>query len=230
MTDAEHDAAEVIKSYRRRRERMVPLILGGLAVVLSVVGIFLIIIWVSGDGGPDIANVFANDTSTPALTNTPQPPTVTSTITLTPLPSETPTPEWPKTYLVELGDTLWTVSEDFGVAIELIIAYNDIADPNNVPIGAELTIPEPDSELPTATPLPEDLRTGDEILYTIRAGDSLEIIAATFFTTVDAIAEENEIEDTNNIGIGTILTITLGPTPTPTLTPGPGTPSATPSE
>lgn len=230
MTDTEHDAAEVIESYRRRRERMVPLILGGLAVVLTVVGITLIIIWVSGDGGPSIANVFANDTPTPALTNTPLPPTVTSTITLTPNPSETPTPEWPKTYLVELGDTLWTVSEDFGVAIELIIAYNDIADPNNVPIGAELTIPEPDSELPTTTPLPEDLQTGDKILYTIQAGDSLEGIAATFFTTVEAIAEENEIEDTNNIGIGTILTITLGPTPTPTLTPGPGTPSATPGE
>jgi len=225
MTDTSHDAAKVIQSYRRRRERMVPLILGGLAVVLSVVGIFLIFIWVSADGGPNIANVFAKDTPTPALTNTPPPPTVTSTITLTPLPSETPTPEWPKTYIVELGDTLWTVAEDFGVAIELIIAFNDIPDPNNVPIGVELTIPEPDSEVPTATPLPDDLVTGDKILYTVQAGDNLEVIAATFFTTVEAIADENEIEDTNNIGIGTILTISIGPTPTP----GPETPTATSS-
>lgn len=227
MPENDHDAAEVIESYRRRRERMVPILLVGLAVVLVVVGIFLIVIWVTGDGGPNIGGTLATDTPTESPTHTPSPPTATPTITLTPTPSNTPTPEWPKSYIMELGDSLYTISEQFGVSYELIIAYNDIPDPNNVPIGTELIIPEPDSELPTLTPLPPDLMPGDKIEYVVRQGDNLASIAATFNTTAEEIAEENEIEDQNSVWAGTVLIITVGATPTPTLTPGPGTPTAT---
>jgi LysM repeat protein len=62
----------------------------------------------------------------------------------------------------------------------------------------------------------------------VKPGDSLALIAETFGTTVEAIVEENDIEDENNIGIGTLLVITVGATSTPTLTPLPETPSATP--
>lgn len=227
MPENDPDAAEVIESYRRRRERMVPLLLVGLAVVLVVVGIFLIVIWATGDGGPIIGGILATDTPTETPTDTPRPPTATPTITLTPTPSNTPTPEWPKSYIMELGDTLSSIAEQFGVTSELIVAYNDIADPNNVPIGTELIIPEPDSELPTLTPLPPDLKAGDKIEYVVRLGDNLASIAETFNTTAEAIAEENEIEDQNTVWAGTVLIITVGATPTPTLTPGPGTPTAT---
>lgn len=227
MPEKDQNAAEVIQSYRRRRERMVPLLLIGLAVVLVVVGIFLIVIFLTGDGGPTIS-FGPSETPTESPTETPRPPTATATITNTPLPTNTPTPEWPKTHIVELGDTLSSIADDMGVSIELIIAYNDIPDPNNVPIGTELTIPAPESELPTATPLPDDLVTGDKIEYVVKLGDNLETIAAEFNTTADAIAEENEIEDQNNLWAGTVLIITIGPTPTPSPSPGPGTPSATP--
>jgi LysM repeat protein len=228
MPEKDQDAAEVIQSYRRRRERMVPILLIGLAIVLVVVGIFLIIIFLTGDGGNLIGGILATETPTESPTGTPKPPTATATITLTPTPSHTPTPEWPKTHIVELGDSLSSIAEDLGVSIELIIVYNDIPDPNNVPIGTELTIPSPESELPTSTPLPEDLVTGDKIEYVVKLGDNLETIAATFNTTADEIAEENEIEDQNNLWAGTVLIITVGPTPTPSPSPGPGTPSATP--
>jgi LysM repeat protein len=228
MPEKDQDAGEVIQSYRRRRERMVPILLIGLAIVLVVVGIFLIIIFLTGDGGNIIGGILATETPTESPTGTPKPPTATATITLTPTPSHTPTPEWPKTHIVELGDSLSSIAEDLGVSIELIIVYNDIPDPNNVPIGTELTIPSPESELPTSTPLPEDLVTGDKIEYVVKLGDNLETIAATFNTTADEIAEENEIEDQNNLWAGTVLIITVGPTPTPSPSPGPGTPSATP--
>ncbi len=228
MPEKDQNAAEVIQSYRRRRERMVPILLSGLAVVLVVVGVFLIVVWLTGDSGPVVISGFrATDTPTESPTETPKPPTATATITLTPTPSHTPTPEWPKTHIVELNDTLSSIAIDLGVSVELIIAYNDIDDPNNVPIGTELTIPEPESELPTPTPLPDDLTTGDKIQYVVKGGDNLETIAAEFNTTADAIAEENEIEDQNSLWAGTILTITIGPTPTPTLQPGPGTHTAT---
>ena len=79
--------------------------------------------------------------------------------------------------------------------------------------------------------MPEDLQPGDQIEYMVKPGDNLAVIAEKFGTTIEAIVEENDIEDQNNIGIGTLLIITVGRTPTPTtptITPGPGTPSATP--
>ena len=145
MAEKDQNAAEVIQSYRRRRERMVPILLIGLAVVLVVVGVFLIVVWLTGDSAPVILGSRDTDTPTESPTETPKPPTATPTITLTPTPSHTPTPEWPKTHIVELNDTLSSIANDLGVSVELIIAYNDIADPNNVPIGTELTIPEPES-------------------------------------------------------------------------------------
>lgn len=229
MSESEQNVSDVIESYRRRRDRTVPLLLGGLAVVLVVVGIFLIVIWITGGQTPKIPFLDPSPTPTSTPTITPVTPTLTPTITLTPTPSETPTPEWPKTHLVELGESLWSIAEKYGVTIALLVAYNEIEDSGNVPVGTELTIPDPDSELPTATPLPPDLKPGDKIKYFVRPGDTLETIAAAFYTTADEIAKENDIEDPNAIGIGTVLTISVGATPTPTRTPLPGTPSVTPT-
>jgi|Deesub1362A_J573_1020465.scaffolds.fasta_scaffold01491_3 LysM repeat protein len=228
MSEEGKDAGQFIDAYRRR-QRIIPLVLGGLAVVLLVVGVFMIIIWLSGGGAPDLLAFLASPTPTATMTSTPRPPTATATITLTPTPSNTPTPEGPRTYIVEIGDSLTSIAERFEVSVELIIAYNELEDPNNVPVGTELIIPPPDAELPTETPLPEDLKTGDKIRYKVKTGDTLASIAERFNTTVEAIAEENEIEDLNSIGVGTILIITIGPTPTPTLTPLPATATATPT-
>jgi LysM repeat protein len=228
MSESDQNATDVIESYRRRRERTVPVILGGLAVVLVVVGVFLIVIWLTGGESPALPAFLASPTPTATPTETPLPPTATATITPTSTPSPTATEVWPKEYIIELGDSLWSVAEEFGVTIELLLAYNEIEDPNNVPIGTKLIVPEPNSDLPTETPLPEDLQPGDQIEYMVKPGDNLAVIAERFGTTVEAIVEENDIEDQNNIGIGTLLVITVGATSTPTTTPLPGTPSATP--
>ncbi len=143
MPEKDHNAAEVIQSYRRRRERMVPILLIGLAVVLVVVGVFLIVVWLTGDSGPVVISGFrATDTPTESPTETPKPPTATATLTLTPTPSHTPTPEWPKTHIVELNDTLSSIAIDLGVSVELIandkLKETKIEEPTNkefTPIG-----------------------------------------------------------------------------------------------
>ncbi|MGH2607202.1 MAG: hypothetical protein ACRDG5_11490, partial [Anaerolineales bacterium] len=84
MPENEHNAANVIASYRRRRERTIPLVLGGLAVVLLVVGLFLVVVWLTGDNPPRLPALFASATPTPSVTPTPVPATATS--------SDTPTP------------------------------------------------------------------------------------------------------------------------------------------
>jgi len=217
MSDIEPNAEEVIQAYRRRKERMVPILLGGLAVVLLVVGLFLVVLWLTGDNPPSSPSFLASDTPTPTSTNTPPPPTATATISNTPEPSLTPTPEGPIEYTVEDGDTLGGIAEEFDIDLMLLMSVNGIKDANEITIGMTLTIPEEGTELPTNTPIPETLIPGSKIEYVVQSGDSLQSIAAQFDSTAEAIAEENEIDDLNNIYVGQALVIPVGvATPTPT--------------
>ncbi|MEA1978813.1 MAG: LysM peptidoglycan-binding domain-containing protein, partial [Chloroflexota bacterium] len=125
MTEIDSEAADVIESYRKRKERLVPLILGGLAIVLLVVGIFFVILWFTGDSPPALPGFLASKTPTPTVTHTPRPPTATPTVTLTSAPTLTPTPSGPIVYIVEPGDTLSSIAEKFGVEIVLLMALND---------------------------------------------------------------------------------------------------------
>lgn len=229
MSENEQNAAEVIEAYRRRRERMVPLIMGGTAVVLLVVGLVMIVLWLSGDNPPRLPALFASDTPTATATDTPRPPTDTPTITLTPTITKTPTPSGPITYTVQEGDSLFSIAEQFEIDLDLLLAYNpELADPSNIFVGQEVIIPPPGAEAPTATPIPTGLAPGTELEYRVRAGDTLQSIAALFNSTAEAIAELNEIEELNQIQIGQILIVPVNiATPTPTWTANPNTPTAT---
>lgn len=226
MSESEHRAADVIDAYRRRRGRMVPLLLGGLAIVLLVVGLFLVVIWLTGGGVPSLP-FLSTDTPTPTLTHTPLPPTLTPTITLTPPPSETPTPSGPVTYIVESGDTLFSIAEQFGISIDQLLAYNpEITDPNNIPIGSQIIIPAADAPLPSPTALPTNLAPGARIQYVVVTGDTLQSIAAQVNSTAEAIAAASKILVTDVLFVGKILVVPVNiATPTPTSR----VPSATPA-
>jgi LysM repeat protein len=228
MPDNEPKAADVIHAYRRRRERMVPVLLGGLAVVLTVVGLLLVVVWLTGDRGPALPAFLATDTPLPTDTLTPPPPTPTPTITETPLPSDTPTPEGPLTYIVEPGDTLSSIADQFGVDILLLISVNNITDPSAINAGEELIIPQEGAVLPTATALPETLVPGSRIEYFVQPGDSLESIAAEYNSTAERIAELNNMKVTDVLFVGRVLIVPVNiVTRTPTSTINPATPTAT---
>jgi LysM repeat protein len=227
MTESEHRAADVIDAYRRRRGRTVPLLLGGVAVVLLVVGLLLVIVWLTGGGIPSLP-FLATDTPTATLTFTPLPPTDTPTITLTPLPSETPTPSGPVTYIVEAGDTLFSIAEQFGISIDQLLAYNPAiaANPNTIGVGSQIIIPAVDAPLPSTTPLPTNLAPGARIEYIVVTGDTLQSIAAQFNSTAEAIAAASKIKVTDTLFVGTKLVVPVNiATPTPTSR----VPSATPA-
>jgi len=191
----------------------------------------MVVLWLTGDNPPSLPGFLASKTPTATETSTPLPATETPTITLTLPPSDTPTPSGPVTYTVELGDALETIAEEFGLdGITLLMAVNNIDDPDAIFVGQELIIPGSEDVLPTNTPLPENLLPGQRIEYRVQPNDTLESIAAQFNSTAEAIAEANDIEDMNDIGVGqTILVPVNIATPTPTVTPGLGTPSATPN-
>ena len=235
MSESEHRAADVIDAYRRRRGRMVPLLLGGLAVVLLVVGLFLVVIWLTGDGLPSLP-FLSTDTPTPTLTFTPLPPTATPTITLTPTITPTPTPSGPVTYIVESGDTLFSIAEQFGISIDQLLAYNPeiAANPNSIGVGSQIIIPAADSPLPSKTALPTNLAPGARIEYVVETGDTLQSIAAQFNSTAEAIATASKILVTDVLFVGKVLIVPVNiatPTPTsrsPSATPAP-TSTATPT-
>lgn len=221
-------AQDVIDAYRRRQQtaKRAPLIIGA-AVVLIIIGIAIVAYWFLGESRPTIA-FFATETPTPTATSTPtatgtatSTPTVTPTVTNTPTITLTPTASGPFVYQVEEGDNLFDIAARFNVDLLLIYTLNNL-DPDNptIQVGDRLTIPGPDTELPTETPLPTNLARGAIIDYTVKAGDSILAIALKFNSTTESIIEENDLENENEIFVGQVLVIRANlVTPVPTETP-----------
>ena len=247
---SEKDTAQnVIDAYRKRQQsaRRAPLIIG-ISAFFLVIGAAIVIFWLLGPNKlPSISiSLFASatptPTETPTATATPtntSTPTETPTETATPTITMTPTASGPFIYQVEDGDNLWIIADKFGVDLIVLITVNNL-DPGNpiIQVGDKLTIPAPDTRLPTATALPTDIRKGTKIEYQVQLGDSIGSIAIQFNSTAEAIKEENEIENENEIFVGQVLVIPVNlvtPVPTETLTATlstqlPQYPTATPNQ
>jgi LysM repeat protein len=238
MTDKDKESAQdVIEAYRKRQKqaKKAPIMLG-VAAGLLVVGAAALIFWLVGPGLPQMS-FLATDTPTPTVTFTPTStstatlnPTETPTSTATPTETLTPTPSGPFVYEVLENDSLYTIAEKFKVDLLVLIAINNLDATNPIiRVGDKLTIPGPDTQLPTTSPIPLSMRRGTLIEYTVQTGDTLAIIADKFNSTVDEIVKENELTDPNAIFVGQKLNIPVNlVTPVPSSTPGPSpTPSAT---
>jgi LysM repeat protein len=233
MSDKD-SAQNVIDSYRKRRQNTTPFLIGGVAIVLIAVGIVVLILWLTGSSGPSFSFMAsptptATETATPTATATASPTaTNTPTITNTPTASATSTASGPFIYVVVEGDTLDSIAAQFNVNVLVLMALNNMTD-SLIRVGDELLIPNPDLALDTPTPIPTGWR--GTIEYRIAVGDTLELIAQRYFSTVESIMEENEIDNANEILVGQIIVIRVNiATPVPTSTPRPTilTPSPTP--
>jgi len=227
-------AQNVIDSYRKRRQSTTPFLIGGAAIVLIAVGIVVLVLWLTGSSGPSLSFMASptptsTETATPTATATASPmPTSTSTVTLTPTASATPTASGPFIYVVVEGDTLDSIAAQFNINVLVLMALNSMTD-SLIRVGDELLIPNPDLALDTPTPIPTGWR--GTIEYRIAVGDTLELIAQQFFSTVESIMEENEIENANEIFVGQIIMVRVNiatPVPTSTSRPTLLTPSPTP--
>jgi LysM repeat protein len=225
----------VIESYRKRRQSTRPFLIGAAAIILIAVGIVVLILWLTGSNGPALSFMSSptptpTETATPTATATETPTaTITPTVTNTPTASATPTAAGPFIYVVVEGDTLDSIAANFGVEVLTLMALNNMTD-SLIRVGDELLIPNPDLALDTPTPIPTGWR--GTIEYRIAVGDTLELIAVRFFSTVESILEENEdLDNANEIFVGQIIVIRVNiATPVPTNTPRPSllTPTATP--
>jgi LysM repeat protein len=144
----------------------------------------------------------------PAATATPT-PTGTVVVVPTATPTATPPPGQGTIYIVRTGDTLYSIARRFGVTVQAIMAANNISNPNLIYVGQQLIIPSPGTPGPTPTPTATPT-AGTPVpgqTYVVQRGDTLYSIARRFGTTVQAIAQANNIVNPNRIYAGQRLVI-----------------------
>lgn len=99
-----------------------------------------------------------------------------------------------ETYTVKAGDTLYGISNQFGVSVTELANINNV-NAQTLQIGQILTIPNKTGTNPN-----------NMFMYTVQPGDSLYKIAKKYNTTVQAITNLNNLKNTN-LSIGQILRI-----------------------
>ena len=88
-------------------------------------------------------------------------------------------------YIVKKGDTLYGISNQFGVSVTLLAEINGIKG-SNLDVGRELIIPKKLGTNPN-----------NMFMYTVKKGDTLYGIARKYNTTVDEIMNLNYFKNTN---------------------------------
>jgi len=94
------------------------------------------------------------------------------------------------TYKVTKGDTLWSISKQYNISLELILALNNIKDKDTLSIGQIIKIPQ------------DSLPAVDYIMYIVKKGDTLWSIAQKYNLSVDLILATNNIANSELISIG----------------------------
>ncbi|NDJ60615.1 MAG: LysM peptidoglycan-binding domain-containing protein [Chloroflexi bacterium] len=120
-------------------------------------------------------------------------------------------------YIVQPGDTLFSISQGFQVPLQTIAAVNGIYNINLIFAGQHLIIPlsavhplpptHPPVVPPTVVPPTATPTVAEPLTYVVRPGDRLATIANTFQTTVAALAAANGLTNVNLIQPGQELLI-----------------------
>ena len=96
-------------------------------------------------------------------------------------------------YVVKSGDSLWSISNRYGVSVNDIKSLNNLTS-NNLSIGQVLEIPSNNDN------------SSNSNTYIVKSGDSLWNIANRFGTTVNELKALNNLTS-NNLSIGQVLEI-----------------------
>ena len=113
-------------------------------------------------------------------------------------------------YKVVSGDSLWKISRNFDVTINDLVRWNKIVPTAPLSIGKELVILIDAKE---KTDLAKITNTGIDInrkiVYTVRSGDNLSLIAQKYKVKVSQIRDWNDLNETDILQPGDKLTITI---------------------
>lgn len=149
-------------------------------------------------------------------------PVIAPTPTLTPLPPSPATPTDGGTggqtggqggvYVVQVGDTLFSIARRFNTTAETLAAYNNILNPHRIQAGQVLLIPTPGSQpspaqpVPAqpvpAQPLPQQPPVTAPRIHIVQPGENLFRIGLRYNMTVDVLARANNLFNPNIIFVG----------------------------
>lgn len=99
-----------------------------------------------------------------------------------------------ETYTVKPGDTLYGISNQYGVSVTELAELNGIQG-SNLSVGTVLRIPNKSGVNPN-----------NMFMYTVKSGDTLYSIARKYNTTVNDIINLNYLKS-NNLSVGQVLRI-----------------------
>ena len=99
-----------------------------------------------------------------------------------------------ETYTVKQGDTLYGISNQFGVSVTDLAELNGIKG-SNLPVGTVLKIP-----------MKSGVNPNNMFMYTVEPGDTLYSIARKYNTTVQSILDLNYLKS-NNLSVGQVIRI-----------------------
>jgi LysM repeat protein len=119
-------------------------------------------------------------------------------------------------HIVQPGETLGNIAAKYGISYQQLARHNGISNPNLVRVGQRLRIPSGTSTSPAAAPkttdapLPQSVSPAQpsqvapapapsvsscrgELTYSVRSGDSLHRIAASYGVTTSALIARNHL-------------------------------------
>lgn len=105
-------------------------------------------------------------------------------------------------HVVQRGETLFRIAQQYGLSIEAIAQANGIASPGNIQTGQRLIIP-----MTAATSLPPN-RT-----HIVQPGETLGAIARLYELDLDQLVQWNDLANPNALFVGQV--IVLAPTSVP---------------
>jgi LysM repeat protein len=107
-------------------------------------------------------------------------------------------------YVVQSGDTLSGIGQQFGIDPATLASWNGLVDPSLLATGQTLRL-----TAPSVAPSPPVAPAGSGKIYVVQNGDTIDAIAARFGLSADHLASANGIADPNSLAIG--QTIVLPP-------------------
>lgn len=103
-----------------------------------------------------------------------------------------------ETIVVQRGDTLSCIAEEYNTSYEYLAKINDIANPNLIYTGQSLIVPVLESN---------EINDTSHRLYVVRRGDTLTQIAEEYNVSIEDIVRLNNIANPNLIYVGEVLRI-----------------------
>jgi LysM repeat protein len=159
---------------------------------------------VAGGGGPAPQPTPSYPTPPVPTPSYPTPPVPTPSYPTPPAPVPVPPQPTPNRYVVQRGDTLYSIARRFGVSVWQLASINNIYNVNLIYVGQVLIIP---TGMPGPGPAPSPVPAPGPTRYVVQYGDTLYAISRRFGVNVWQLASYNNIANPNYIYVGQVILI-----------------------